>query len=61
LTRSVQGFNYISELTYRKSGDEMLDMHPNETPACHEVRKCKICHEVILVLFIFVMKIEQGS
>jgi len=32
LTRSVQGFNYISELTYRKSGDEMLDMHPNETP-----------------------------
>jgi len=39
----------------------MLDMHPNETPACHEVRKCKICHEVILVLFIFVMKIEQGS
>jgi len=47
----------------------MLDMHPTETPelpdlvikACHEVRKCKICHEVILVLFIFVMKIEQGS
>ena len=68
LTRAVQGFNYISELTYRKSGDEMLDMHPNETPELPDLSKpamkfanAKYVMRSSLVLFIFVMKIEQGS
>jgi hypothetical protein len=46
----------------------MLDMHPNETPELPDLSKpamkfanAKYVMRSSLVLFIFVMKIEQGS
>jgi hypothetical protein len=45
----------------------MLDMHPNETPELPDLKpamkfaNAKYVMRSSLVLFIFVMKIEQGS